>query len=43
MPVPRHASNRHDIVACLDAWDNRQRRHAARGYTTPDQIELTAA
>ena len=38
-----HAEARRDVFLFLEAWYNRQRLHSAIGYTTPEQMEQTAA
>jgi transposase InsO family protein len=38
-----HAEARRDVFAFLEVWYNRQRLHSALGYSTPEQMELTAA
>ncbi len=38
-----HAEARSDVFAFLEAWYNRQSIHSAIGYSTPEQMEPTAA
>ena len=38
-----HAEARRDVFLFLEAWYNRQRLYSAIGYTTPEQMEQTAA
>ncbi|WP_407927940.1 integrase core domain-containing protein [Belnapia arida] len=38
-----HSEARRDVFAFMEVWYNRQRLHSALDYTTPEQMELTAA
>ena len=38
-----HDAARHDLFAYIEGYYNRQRRHSAIGYITPEQAEARAA